>query len=52
MDFRQVTDAELRKAVKKLNDRPQKRLSYRTPVQVFLGEYSRVLNTAVAALIA
>jgi transposase, IS30 family len=30
-DFRQVTDAELRKVVKKLDDRPRKRLGYRTP---------------------
>jgi len=51
-DFRQVTDAELRKVVKKLNDRPRKRLNYRTPVQVFLGEYSGALDTAGAALIA
>lgn len=51
-DFRQVTDAELRKVVKKLNDRPRKRLGYRTPAQVFLGEYSGALDTAGAALIA
>jgi IS30 family transposase len=51
-DFRQVTDAELRKVVRKLNDRPRKRLGYRTPAQVFLGEYSGALDTAGAALIA
>ncbi|MDN6323137.1 MAG: IS30 family transposase, partial [Halomonas sp.] len=51
-DFRQVTDAELRKVVEKLNDRPRKRLGYRTPAQVFLGEYSGALDTAGAALIA
>lgn len=50
-NFRQVTDAELRRVVKKLNDRPRKRLGYRTPAQVFLGEYSGALNTAGAALI-
>ncbi|WP_082021198.1 IS30 family transposase [Chromohalobacter japonicus] len=50
-DFRQVTDAELRKTVNKLNDRPRKRLGYRTPAQVFLGEYSGALDTAGAALI-
>jgi len=50
-DFRQVTDAELRKVVTKLNDRPRKRLGYRTPAQVFLGEYSGALKTAGAALI-
>ena len=51
-DFRQVTDAKLRKVVKNLNDRPRKRLGYRTPAQVFLGEYSGALDTAGAALIA
>jgi len=51
-DFRQVTDAELRAVVKKLNDRPRKRLGYRTPAQVFLGEYSGAMDTAGAALIA
>ncbi|MBZ9559705.1 IS30 family transposase [Halomonas coralii] len=51
-DFRQVTDTKLRKVVMKLNDRPRKRLGYRTPAQVFLGEYSGALDTAGAALIA
>ena len=51
-DFRQVTDAKLRKVVEKLNDRPRKRLGYRTPAQVFLGEYSGALDTAGAALVA
>ncbi|SDJ60928.1 Transposase and inactivated derivatives, IS30 family [Billgrantia gudaonensis] len=51
-DFRQVTDVELRRVVKKLNDRPRKRLGYRTLAQVFLGEYSGALDTAGAALIA
>jgi hypothetical protein len=50
--FWQVTDAELRGVVRKLNDRPRKRLGYRTPAQMFLGEYSGALNTAGAALIA
>ena len=50
--FRQVTDAEVRKVVKKLNDRPRKRLGYLTPAQVFLREYSGALDTAGAALIA
>ncbi|MGP9645308.1 IS30 family transposase [Halomonas sp. AOP22-C1-8] len=50
-DFRQITDAEVRRVVNKLNDRPRKRLGYRTPAQVFLGEYSGALNTAGAALI-
>nr|WP_232710992.1 IS30 family transposase [Halomonas sp. 141] len=51
-DFRQVTDAELRRVVRKLNDRPRKRLGYRIPAQVFLGEYSGALDTAGVALIA
>ncbi|MHA3025188.1 IS30 family transposase [Chromohalobacter israelensis] len=51
-DFRQVSDTKLRKVVEKLNDRPRKRLGYRTPAQVFLGEYSGALNTAGAALVA
>jgi transposase, IS30 family len=49
-DYRQVTDPELRKVVNKLNDRPRKRLGYRTPAQVFLGEYSVALESAGAAL--
>ncbi|MDQ7731678.1 IS30 family transposase, partial [Halomonas sp. SpR1] len=36
--------------VAKLNNRPRKRLGYRTPAQVFLGEYSGALKTAGAAL--
>ena len=51
-DFRQVSNAELRKVVEKLNERPRKRLGYRTPAQVFLGEYSGGVDTAGAALIA
>lgn len=51
-DFKKITDAELRRVVEKLNDRPRKRLGYRTPAQVFLGEYSGALTTAGAALIA
>lgn len=51
-DFRKITDADLRTVVKKLNNRPRKRLGYRTPAQVFLGEYSGALKTSGAALIA
>ncbi|MGP9768501.1 IS30 family transposase, partial [Halomonas sp. AOP13-D3-9] len=50
-DFQLITDAKVRRVVNKLNDRPRKRLGYRTPAQVFLGEYSGALNTAGAALI-
>lgn len=34
------------------DDRPRKRLGYRIPTQVFLGEYSGALNIAGTALIA
>lgn len=51
-DLQQITDGEARRVVKKLNERPRKRLGYRTPAQVFLGEYSGALHTAGAALIA
>jgi len=50
-DFRKVSDSALRRVVAKLNNRPRKRLGYRTPAQVFLGEYSGALKTAGAALI-
>ena len=50
-DFRQISNAELRKVVEKLNDRPRKRLGYRRPPQVFLEEYSGGLDTAGATLI-
>ncbi|CEP34087.1 Integrase catalytic subunit [Halomonas sp. R57-5] len=50
-DFRKVINTELRSVITKLNDRPRKRLGYRTPAQGFLGEYSGVLETAGAALI-
>jgi len=51
MHLFQITDGELRelrKVGKKLNDRPRKRLDYRTPVQAFQGEYS---GAALIALI-
>lgn len=51
-DFQQVTDGEVRRVVQKLNDRPRKRLGYRTPAQVFLDKYSDVLNTGGTAFIA
>jgi IS30 family transposase len=49
-DFRKVSDSALRRVVAKLNNRSRKRLGYRTPAQVFLGEYSGALKTAGAAL--
>lgn len=47
-DFRQISNA---KCVEKLNDRPRKRRGYRTPAQVFLGEYSGGLDKVGTALI-
>jgi len=37
-DFRTITDKELIHAMKRLNNRPRKRLGYKTPNQVFFGE--------------
>ena len=34
-DFNTVTDTELEKVVKQINMRPRKRLSYRTPFEMF-----------------
>ncbi len=39
-DVWQFTDTEVRAIIVTLNDRPRKRLGYRTPAKVFLGEYS------------
>jgi len=36
--------------VNRLNNRPRKRLGYRTPTEVFWGEYSGGLDTSGAAL--
>lgn len=49
-DFNQVTQEELEEVVEKLNNRPRKRLGYRTPAQVFYGELSGALDTAGVAL--
>lgn len=49
-DFLKVNDSALRIVVAKLNNRPRKRLRYRTPAQVSLGEYSGAMKTAGAAL--
>lgn len=50
-DFQHVTDAEVRRVANKLNDRPRKRLGYRTTAQVFLCEDSGALNTALVAVL-
>ena len=44
-DFRTITDKELIHAMKKLNNRPRKRLGYKTPNQVFFGESYNVALT-------
>ncbi len=45
-DFRSITDKELIHAMKRLNNRPRKRLGYKTPNQVFFGEsYNVALTT-------
>jgi IS30 family transposase len=36
-DFNLITEEELKHIVKKLNDRPRKRLSFKTPKQIFQG---------------
>jgi len=50
-DFAKVSRKAIRQAVNRLNNRPRKRLGYRTPAEVFWGEYSGALNTTGAALI-
>jgi IS30 family transposase len=50
-DFARVSRKAIRQAVNRLNNRPRKRLGYRTPAEVFWGEYSGALNTRGAALI-
>jgi len=37
-DFRTITDKEIIHAMKRLNNRPRKRLGYKTPNEVFFGE--------------
>ncbi|WP_175469686.1 IS30 family transposase, partial [Marinobacter sp. AC-23] len=49
-DFAKVSRKAIRQAVNKLNNRPRKRLGYRTPAEVFWGEYSGGLDTSGAAL--
>jgi transposase, IS30 family len=45
-DFRTITDEELIHAMKRLNNRPRKRLGYKTPNEVFFGEsYTVALTT-------
>ncbi|ODS32073.1 MAG: Integrase core domain protein [Candidatus Scalindua rubra] len=44
-DFRTITDKELLHAMKRLNNRPRKRLGYKTPNEVFFGESHTVALT-------
>ncbi len=44
-DFRTITDGELINAMKRLNNRPRKRLGFKTPNQIFFGKpYTVALN--------
>jgi len=44
-DFRSITDKELIHAMRRLNNRPRKRLGFKTPNQVFFGMESTVALT-------
>ena len=44
-DFRTITDKEIIHATKRLNNRPRKRLGYKTPNEVFFGESDTVALT-------
>ena len=44
-DFRSITDKELIHTMRRLNNRPRKRLGYKTPNQVFFGDISTVALT-------
>jgi IS30 family transposase len=47
-DFRTITDSEIIHAMKKLNNRPRKRLGLKTPNEVFFGEsYNVALTTLI-----
>jgi transposase, IS30 family len=44
-DFSKITEADIQKATARLNNRPRKRLNYRTPQQVFFKEQKIALTT-------
>lgn len=50
-NFANVSQRELNGVVEEINNRPRKRLGYRTPAEVFWGEYSGALPTSGAAFI-
>lgn len=43
-DFRTITDNEIIHAMKRLNNRPRKRLGYKTPNEVFFGRNVPILS--------
>jgi IS30 family transposase len=49
-DFAQLRKSDIRKVENALNNRPRVRLGFRTPAEIFLGEYSGALETSGAAL--
>ncbi|MEQ5835268.1 IS30 family transposase [Marinobacter sp. NFXS9] len=50
-DFAKRSQTHINRAVGQLNNRPRKRLDYRTPAAVFWGEYSGALSMSGAAVI-
>jgi len=44
-DFSKITEREIQQAIARLNNRPRKRLNYRTPQQVFFKEQKIALTT-------
>lgn len=44
-DFSKITEADINRATARLNNRPRKRLNYRTPQQVFFKEQKIALTT-------
>ncbi|MEQ5837764.1 IS30 family transposase [Marinobacter sp. NFXS9] len=51
MDFAKWAQTHISRVVEQLNNRPRKRLGYRTPAEVFWGEYSGALSISGAAVI-
>lgn len=50
-DFAKRSQTHINRVVEQLNNRPRKRLGYRTPAEVFWGEYSGALSMSGAAVI-
>ncbi|WP_148312745.1 IS30 family transposase [Marinobacter similis] len=49
--FSKLNQSALNQTVDELNNRPRRRLEYRTPAEVFWSEYSGALKTGGAVLI-